>query len=131
MFEIFGHVDARNRPVVSLSIPDQEDGTLFHIDTGFNRDLLIREADASRLKCDLTSMTMPVEFAGGERRTVRIARTRIVWFGGLEEVDVLIAPGEQPRAALADEPIGLLGTALLDRRKLTIDFWTRRVVISS
>jgi predicted aspartyl protease len=132
LFEIIGHVDARDRPIVSLSLPDQQDGILVHIDTGFNRELLIRQADVSRVKCHVTNMAMPVEFASGEHRTLRVARGRIVWFGGFErEVDVLIVPDERLRPALPDEPIALLGTSLLASRKLTVDFWNRRVVISS
>jgi len=128
--EIIGHVDARDRPIVSLAVPGQEDGLLVLIDTGFNKELLIHETDAARLKCEVSDVTMQVELAGRERRILSLARTRIVWFGHEREIDVLIARTEQPRATLADEPVALLGTALLSPHKLTVDFATRRVVIA-
>ena len=73
---------------------------------------------------------MAVELAGGEHRTLEVARSHIVWFERSREVEVLIGPGGPPRAALADEPIGLIGTALLHPHKLTIDFATPRVEIT-
>jgi hypothetical protein len=53
----------------------------------------------------------------------------IVWFGRQRKVDVWVT-AEPLRAAAPDEPIGLLGTGLLNPHHLIIDFATRRVVIS-
>jgi predicted aspartyl protease len=128
--ELIGHVDARNRPIVSLSLPDQDDAFLVTVDTGFNRELLIHEPDIPRLRCNDTGVTKAVELAGGDRRSLRVARSRIIWFGRIQEVEVLIAPAERSRAALTDEPAGLLGTMLLSSHKLLVDFASRLVVIS-
>ncbi len=115
---------------MSLSTPDQEDSFLVVIDTGFNGQLLIHNTDLARIKCDLTDLMVTAEFAGRQRHMLNRARSRIIWFGRPLDVDVLIAAAEQARAALTDEPIGLLGTALLVPHQLTVDFATRRVVIS-
>ena len=100
------------------------------VDTGFNRQLLIHRSDIARLHCDFFDLAIAVELAGRERRTLEVARSQILWFERSRDVEVLIGPGSQPRTALADEPIGLIGTALLSPHKLTIDFAARRVVIS-
>jgi predicted aspartyl protease len=128
--EIIGHVDARNRSIVSLSIPGEDDDVLVAIDTGFNRELLINEADTARFRCAMSPVTDPVEFADRTSRRLSIARGMIVWFGRPCEVEFLAAPAGPPRAALPDEPIGLVGTAPLNPHTLTVDFATRRVVIS-
>lgn len=128
--DIIGHVDALDRPVVSLSIPGQEDSFLVTVDTGFNRQLLIHSSDIARLHCDFVDITMAVELAGRERRMLEVARSQILWFGHPRDVEVLVGAGGLPRPALADEPIGLIGTSLLRPHKLVIDFAARSVVIS-
>jgi hypothetical protein len=128
--EIIGHVDARNRPIVSLSIPGEDDDLPVVVDTGFNRELLIDEVHIARLKCEITQVAEPVEFANRERRRLLLARSQIIWFGRLREVYILIAPTQGSRAAMADEPIGLLGAGLLSPHKLIVDFTSRRVLIS-
>jgi len=127
--EILGHVDARDRPIVSLSVPDQEDGIPVVIDTGFNGELLIHSTDIDRIGCNLTDLTVTAEFAGRQRQLLNRARGRLVWFGRQRDVDVLVAMTNAPRSPTADEPIGLLGTALLSPHTLTVDFAARRVVI--
>jgi hypothetical protein len=69
--EIVGHVDARGRPVISLSVPGQDDSFLVTVDTGFNRHLLIDQAEVARLRCDSIDLTMSVELAGRERRRLK------------------------------------------------------------
>lgn len=128
--DIIGHVDARGRPIVSLPTLDQEDEFLVVVDTGFNGTLLLHDGDIARRKCDITRLEETVEFADRERRALLLGRSQIIWFGQLLHVDVLISPPNRSRAAMADEPIGLLGTALLSPHKLTVDFAARRVVIT-
>lgn len=130
MSEIIGHVDALDRPIVSLSIPGQEDGILVTVNTGFNRQLLIHRSEIAKLRFDFVDLTMAVELAGRQRRNFEVARSQIHWFGRAQDVEVLITPGNEPRTALADEPIGLLGTSLLAPHRLSIDFAARRVVIT-
>jgi predicted aspartyl protease len=128
--EIIGHVDTRDRPIVSLTLPGLDDDLLVIVDTGFNGQLLIYETELSRFNFVPHETTVPVELAGRERRRLSVMRSRITWFGQVRDVDVFVAPGGQRRAALPDESVGLLGTALLCPHRLTIDFATRRVVIS-
>ena len=130
MSEIIGHVDARDRPIVSLSVPGQEDQFLVIVDTGFNGQLLIHDAAATRLNCESRRVDVRVEFADRGSRILDLGRGSIVWFGRHQEVDVWITTAEPGRTTTADQPIGLLGTGLLSPHKLTVDFATRRVVIS-
>jgi len=102
--EIIGHVDARDRPIVSLAIPGHDDPLPVLIDTGFNKELLIHATDAARFKCEVSDVTMQVELAGRERSILTLACTSVVWFGRLRDVDVLIAGTEELRNILADEP---------------------------
>jgi hypothetical protein len=62
-------------------------------------------------------------------RVLERARGSIVWFGRERTVDVWMS-AEAVRAPLPDEPIGLLGTGLLNPHCLKVDFAKRRVVIS-
>jgi hypothetical protein len=128
--EIIGHVDPRDRPIISLMVPDREDAFPVVVDTGFNGELLIYEPDIHRFECEFLDLESSVEFADRERRTIPLARTRIIWFGRFQMVRVWITPAETGRTAAPDEPVGLLGTALLKPHRLNVDFATRRVVIS-
>jgi predicted aspartyl protease len=124
--EIIGHVDARNRPLVSFSVP----GVLGLIDTGFNGYLLMHTEVAKRFGFTVTDVTMIVEFAGHPRREVFVADGRIAWFNQSVDVDVLVTTEERPRNILPDEPVALIGTELLNPHKLVVDFTNRRVVIA-
>jgi len=128
--DIIGHVDNRDRPIVLLSVDGLEDGFPVIVDTGFNGELLINHTEIPRLQCTMTGVEAPVEFANKERRTIVFARSRILWFGRAQDVRVWVTDTEPGRAAAPDEPVGLLGTALLNPHRLTVDFATRRVVIS-
>jgi predicted aspartyl protease len=128
--DIIGHVDARNRPIVLLPLPNDADGLLVTIDTGFSGQLLIHDTDLVRLKCELTDLDLPVELADRRKAILAVARGEIVWFGALRTVDMLVATTERPSPSLPDEPSALLGTGLLNPNRLTVDFATRRVVIS-
>jgi hypothetical protein len=128
--EIIGHVDAHGRPIVSLSVANQEDELLVVVDTGFNGTLLLHDGPVARQGCEITGFEETVEFADRERRTLLLGRTRIAWFGPAQDVNVFISRPAQSRAASPDEPVGLLGTALLSPHRLTIDFASRRVLIT-
>jgi hypothetical protein len=128
--EIVGHVDARDRPIVSVLVPGHEDAFSMIVDTGFNGQLLINETEIDRFGCELLNVEGPVEFADKERRALPLARGKIIWFGRLQDVEVWITSTELGRASVPDEPAGLLGTALLKPHALTVDFAARHVVIS-
>jgi len=128
--EIIGHVDARNRPIVRLSIAGLEDDVPAIVDTGFNGELLINESDVGRFQLRLHDFKETVELADRRQELLPHGTGRVLWFGRLRSVNVFIAQGDQPRAARPDEPVALLGTALLSPHKLTVDFATRRVFIT-
>ena len=130
MPEIIGHVDARNRPLVSFSIPGHEDGVLGLVDTGFNGYVLMHRDVAKRFGFAVTDITIMVEFAGHPRREVYVAGGRIAWFNQIVDVDVLVTTEERPRNILSDEPVALIGTGLLNPHKLVVDFANRRVLIA-
>jgi predicted aspartyl protease len=128
--EIIGHVDPRGRPIISVSISGEEDAFPFVVDTGFNGELLLHDSQIIRHRCELRGLNESIELADGATRMLMLARTRIIWFGQSLNVDVLISPTQGSRAAMPDEPIGLLGTALLSPHTLTVEFATRRVLIT-
>ncbi len=111
-------------------MPDSDDDVLVALDTGFNKELLVDRVHIGRFKGELTEVIEQVEFADHTHHSLVLAHGRIIWFGRLREVDILVPPTARPRAAFPDEPVGLLGTALLSPHKLTVDFAARRVVIS-
>jgi predicted aspartyl protease len=127
--DIVGHVDARNRPIALIPLPSDTDGLLVTIDTGFSGQLLIHDTDFLRLKCQLTDLNIPVELADRRKGALALARGAIVWFGQSLIVDILVARTAKPLPP-PDEPTALLGTGLLNPNRLTVDFATRRVVIS-
>jgi hypothetical protein len=128
--EIIGHVDPRGRPIIFISILGEDDAFPIVVDTGFNGELLLHDTGIIRHRCELTGLNEPIELADRAARMLMLARTRIIWFGAPRDVDVLITPTQGSRAAMPDEPVGLLGAALLSPHQLTVDFATRRVVLS-
>jgi predicted aspartyl protease len=128
--EVVGHVDLRNRPLANISISGREDAVLALIDTGFNGHLLMHEDVAEQFGLVMTGAAARVELAGRELRQFSVADGRILWFGELRQVPVLISADESPRRGGPDEPLVLLGTALLNPHKLIVDFERRRVVIA-
>jgi predicted aspartyl protease len=111
-------------------LPNNGDDLLVTVDTGFNGQLLIHDTELVRLGYYATWPALEIELAGRERRAVGIVTARIIWFGQERDVNVFVAGGTRRRAAVTDDPVGLLGTVLLTPHRLMIDFATRRVVIS-
>ena len=128
--DIVGHIDGRNRPLVTFSVPGHEDAVLALIDTGFNGYLLMHEDVAGRLGFVNRGLTTTVEFAGHARHRLNVADGRISWFDRLVDVSVLVSSDSPPRAAAPDEPIALIGTALLNPHKLVVDFASGQVLIA-
>jgi predicted aspartyl protease len=127
--EIIGHVDLRNRPLVSISIPNYEDNILALVDTGFNGYLLVHQDNARHLGFSLPGVEITVELAGHAMRRFRVADGRVLWFGQVREVPVLLSTEDYSLVA-PDEPVLLIGTALLNPNKLIVDFTNRSVVIA-
>lgn len=130
MAEITGHVDSRGRPLIRLSLASGGDDLLVTVDTGFNGQLLIHDTEFLGLGSQGAWPALEIELAGRERRAVGVVPARIVWFGQERDVYVFVAGGIRPRAAVADDPVGLLGAMLLTPHRLMIDYAARRVVIT-
>ena len=130
MPEIVGHGDPRNRPLVRISIPGHEDTVLALLDTGFNGYLLIHEAIARQLGFATTGAATNVELAGHVLQELYVADGTISWFNKSVLVPVLVRTEERPSQLGPDEPIALIGTALLNPHKLVVDFTSRRVLIA-
>jgi predicted aspartyl protease len=128
--EIVGHVDARDRPLMRVALPDGDQSFLAVVDTGFNGWLMMEATDARNLKFALSDASTSVELAEGGRKRVEIARGEIMWFGRCHPIEVFVSTGERARAA-ADEPIALVGTRLLSPHRLEIDFEKRLVRIQA
>jgi hypothetical protein len=92
--------------------------------------LSVHDEAALRLSYEGTGIDVWVEFADGVRRTVQLASSSIIWFGRPRTVDLWIARAASHRHSTPDEPLGVIGTGLVSPNKLTIDFMTRRVVIT-
>jgi predicted aspartyl protease len=114
---------------VSIPIPGRDDALLGQIDTGFNGYLFVHQTIAEQLGFISSGQTTELEFADHTQHSAHFAAGRIEWFGKLLDIDVLVTARSLPRM-MPDDPIGLIGTALLNPHKLIIDFTTRRVLIT-
>jgi predicted aspartyl protease len=100
---------------------DGGDDLLAVIDTGFNGQLLVSESDIDKLGPGTTRVIAKVEVAGGLVQKVERAYYQVVWMGEVRLVDVFIGL-EDTVPKSSDEPIALIGTALLRPHMLLIDF---------
>jgi predicted aspartyl protease len=119
--KLLGSVDLRGRPVVRIAPIHGEDEFLAIIDTGFNGQLLVSEPDLVKLGPGTTRVSATVEVAGGLIQDVERAHYQIMWMGKPRLVDVFISLDTSLPSA-SDEPIALIGTALLRPHLLLIDF---------
>jgi predicted aspartyl protease len=119
--KLLGSVDLRGRPVVRIGRGDGGDDFLAVVDTGFNGQLLVSESDIGKLGSGTTRVSAKVEVAGGAVQKVGRAYYQIVWMGRQRLVDVFIGL-ETTSPKPDDEPIALIGTALLRPHLLLIDF---------
>jgi predicted aspartyl protease len=127
--ELVGHVDDRERPLVRVSLPDQERSFLALVDTGFNGWLLMEAVDAVELGFVLREVAVSVELAGRGQSRLGTAHGHILWFGQRQLIEVLVSTGGG--IGSPDQPVALLGTRLLNPHVLKVDFQTRLVSITS
>jgi predicted aspartyl protease len=107
--------------VVRLGRTDGQDDFLALVDTGFNGGLFIAAADAAHLGVPLNDVKVKVKLAGGVQQSVVRTKWSISWFGEHRSVDVLVSL-EPVQSHSPDEPVALLGTALLRPNLLLIDY---------
>lgn len=124
-----GTVDGRRRPVLTIAT---RDGSRFlgMIDTGFNGELWMSQADAMALGVDYDEVYTEPGFAVG-MRPIDVARGKLVifWLGQERVVDALVDIDSTHRTSAAGEPMALIGTELLDPALLSINFENRTCAV--
>jgi predicted aspartyl protease len=126
MEKMIGSVDHLGRPV--LQIEGKNDHFLVLVDTGFNGDLLVTEAASRALGAIQHGLVTTLELGDGSRTKVLQARATIPWIERNRVVKVFIAKNWHPTG---DNPVGLLGTALIAPHRLVVDFDDRTLEISA
>lgn len=129
MARMSGRVDDGLRPLLRLMVPDGN-SFLTHIDTGFNGELWFARADAVTCGVEFDQVDERVGYLAG-MRPVRetIGQLRILWFGIERVVDVVVDLDSAHRTVSPDEPMALIGTALLAPATMTVNFGKRRLTL--
>jgi clan AA aspartic protease len=89
------------------------------IDTGFSGHLVLPRSVVSRLGLAVIGREV-FEMVAGHFLTADIAQADLTWLGGARTVEAVVSEGED----------ALLGTAMLDGTRLTIDYVSYTVTIS-
>jgi hypothetical protein len=121
MPDISGGVDLRGRPIVRLKIAGFDDELLAMVDTGFNDELLMSEADAAVWGVVAAGLASKLELGDGTLIFARRGTVNAVWMGERRVFRVQITPNVKGTRQ-ADAPVALIGTRLLADDKLEIDF---------
>ncbi|CAN0336218.1 unnamed protein product, partial [Phaeothamnion confervicola] len=127
---IVGSVDDRRRPLLRIELPGRPDGLLALLDTGFNGEILVAEADIEALGFRARAGFSAVELAAGQRIQLQRGQGTIVWLSAARRVEVLITK-ELPGPRRDGDPIMLVGTGLLSPNLLLIDFAMATVEIET
>jgi hypothetical protein len=123
--ELTGSVDARGCPLLRLRVAGKDDDLLVIIDTAFTGELLLQHADAVQWGVLILDVEASIELGDGTRGIAKQGLVALEWLGRPLDVTVQVPPEPATRPARtrqADEPIGLLGTALLRDVVPSIDF---------
>ena len=132
MATIVGGIDERLRPYIRIEPENAADGLLALLDTGFNGELFIDEADADLLGFALREGYSKATLAGGVVHNIRRGSGKIIWLGQLRRVEVLAAVTTGTRQHRPpDDPIALVGTKLLSPHLLLMDLAKRSIEIEA
>jgi hypothetical protein len=129
---IAGSIDDLGRPYVRVDAPGGY-SVIFHIDTGVNRKLVMNR-NALNLLGPFNSTVLKgpveeVELADFSKIEVLKGVVQLLWFGEIEQIDVLVTTQVPKRPPHPDEPAGLIGTGFLHDCRLLIDFPKKLVEI--
>jgi clan AA aspartic protease len=117
-----GHVDELGRALLSVSVLGLPTAHTLHIqawiDTGFNGDLVLPQAQIDGLRLP-QSGTVKAVLADGSQVTLKTYTCLIDWFGEQRDLEVVANEGEFP----------LLGIGLLLGRDLHISYRSGDVTI--
>lgn len=129
MARMSGQVDGERRPLLRLTVPDGNP-ILAHIDTGFNGELWLTWSDAMSCGVIFEDVAEQTGYAAGMREVREaVGELRILWFGVERVVGVVVDLDSAHRTVSADEPMALIGTALLDPSTMTVNFGKRKLTL--
>ena len=120
MAKLVGSIDDLGRPLVRLRLPRGLDDLLAIVDPGFNGELMMSLAVAQSLGLTLDDDLVPIELGTGAIERVYTCQLDVLWLEQDLRVRVLVSrswPAPKP-----DAPVALIGTALLRRHLLLVDF---------
>lgn len=122
MAEMDGRVDAERRPLLQLQLPDAT-SILALVDTGFNGELWLTKSDAVVCGVEFDEIDERIGYVAGWRPVREtLGEVRIVWFGMERVVGVVVDLDSEHRTVIADDPVVVVGTALLSPSIVTLDF---------
>lgn len=115
-----GYFDENNRPRVDVKVAGMDSRTQVSalIDTGFEGSLMLSLPSALAIGLKLVGV-VPIELADGSIRKEFVFEGSVVFGKRTIPVEIFLTTGED-----------LLGTALLQKHMLTIDFPRRRATIT-
>ena len=131
--QISGSVDLRGRPLIRLSFVGHEDEMLATVDTGFNGQLFLTEAVAKIWGIAPFGVGRNVVLGDGSIVATKQSISQVQWLGEVRDVLVQVtthaAAANVGAAQNVDDPVALIGTNLLARDILEINFRKRLVNI--
>ena len=132
MHELTGSVDDRGRPRLRLRLPGKDDELMVIVDTAFTGELLLSETDALAWGVLVLNVEADVELGDGSTVVVKQGLVTIDWLGTPVDATVQITKYPEPKKSRMQrdgEPIGLLGTAMLQETFIQINFPQRHVLV--
>lgn len=129
MFKLNGRIDYLGRPVVRLETPTHET-FLALVDTGFNGALMLADQDARALGFQVDLTAIKANLAGNIVEKMTGGRGTIMWMGQPHSIEIIVSPNK-PALRRDDEPVALIGTALLTPHLLLIDYAANTVEIEA
>ena len=105
------------------------DGFLSLMDTGFNGEIFLTVRDALMLGFTVRDGVSSAQLANGQNVEVQRGFGVISWLGRSRRVEVMATKDENVAARLPDDPVALVGTALLSPHLVLIDFSAGRIEI--
>jgi predicted aspartyl protease len=127
--KITGRIDHLGRPIVRLETPTHA-SFLALVDTGFNGHIMLSAQDARALGFSVDITTIDTNLAGDIVEKMTGGRGAIIWMGRSLNIELIVS-SNKPILRRDDDPIALIGTALLTPHLLLIDFGEKTVEIET
>jgi len=119
--EIAGYISNKAEPIINIIVRGLRAQIEIEaiIDTGFNGCLCLPIEIAVQLGLELCAVEK-YELADGDIKRVNVFMGSIIWFNKGERINIILTDSEQ----------ALIGTSLLQDKRLEIDFRSDKVTIS-